>query len=174
MKETSPPLSPSTAAPAAVLAKRASIMRGNLAGLPAGDDSDSDDEAHKPSWRVTMTAIVAANKAAKLAAEKAAEEKAAAEKAAEEQTAKLLASGDTDKLHADARMNSESRKMLAKREEQRKRTKGFYEQMEKVRAVQQAAIASPHANTEKLQSRLRATRRSKELQELDPETPAAA
>ena len=67
---------------------------------------------------------------------------------------------------AELRANSEARKALAKRDAERARVQHFYDHMEKVRIMQQAAAKSPHANTEKLQARLRATRCSKELPDM--------
>jgi len=139
-------------------------------------DSDSDDEIVIPTRRAALLAVVAANRVAKMAAEKAAEDKAAQERVAAEAAAKTETGLMTyDQQHGAARRHSEARKVLARREEMKKRSKGFYDQMEKVRAVQQAAVTDPHANTEKLQTRLRMTRRSKELLETDAASrPASA
>lgn len=143
-------------------------------------DSDSDDDGptlKSPSkWRSNMTAVVAANKMARIAAEKAAQEQAETlRKESEEEAAnKALVVGSHDAQHAEARVNSVTRQALAAREDRKKRTAEYYARMEKVRAVQQSAAKSAHGNAEKLQSRLRATRRSKELMRDDDEKPSAS
>lgn len=145
-----------------------------MSGRPSREvleySSDEDEHPLSPrrnSWRISMQAVVAANRAAKKAEEdKAAKEKAAADLAAAEEAAKTMVM-TSDARHAESRTNSEARKMLARREQEKKKVAEYYANMDKVRAVQQAAIASPHGNAEKLQARLRTTRKSKELMKIE-------
>ena len=144
---------------------------------PAVVDCLSDDDSPLPrrnSFRASMQAVVAANRAKKAAEDKVAQEKAAAELAAAEEAAKSSVVLSSDERYAESRSNSEARKMLVRREQEKKRIGEYHLQMEKVRAVQQAAVKSPHGNAEKLQARLRATRRSKELMNADSEPSSAA
>ena len=68
-----------------------------------------------------------------------------------------------DDQHAAARANSEAHRVLSKREAERARTNAFHAQLAHVRNVQQSALRGGVHQTEKLQARLRCTRRSKEL-----------
>ena len=109
-----------------------------------------------------MAAIVAANRLAMERAEKEKAEQAESARQAK-QMEESFAVGTSDTQHASSRVNSQVRQALAARETEREKKADFYNRMEEVRMLQQAAAQSPRANTEKVRARLRATRLSKEL-----------
>ena len=141
--------------------------------------------SRKSSWAAHRKSIMLLNEkmkaldalkaaqAAKEAAEAANEEekKAEAEKEAKkmekerkEKERILLLHGDA--CHAEVRKNTAVRQALARRNEEREKLQRYYNTMAEVRMKQQDALkyGGSH-NAEKLSSRLRATRLSKELPE---------
>ena len=137
--------------------------------IPADDEDDED--APVVNRRQSLKDMVARNKAAikKIAEE---QEAAAAEEARQQDilsttlTPRRGAWLLSDATYAQTRANSEVRKALARREQKKEKASEFFAAMDKVRCQQSAAIAGAHGQTEKVQSRLRITRRSKELLDL--------
>ena len=131
-------------------------------------DYDSDEEQQQSEmtprkWRTQMAAVVAANKLAKARAEAKAQEEAEAEAYRMSVEAANMAT-----VHAESRANSVTRQMISARDDHKAKMEQYYKHMAKIRDIQQRAAKSAHDNTEKLQSRLRCTRKSREyMQELE-------
>ena len=129
------------------------------------DSEEEQQEAMTPrKWRTNMAAVVAANKLAKAQAEAKAVEEAEDEayRQSIEAAKRTVVVSSGDSVHAESRANSVTRQMLSARDDHKAKVESYYATMAKIRDVQQRAAKNGHDNTEKLQSRLRCTRKSRE------------